>query len=48
MESTEPNREAVIETAKKFISDKYSGYAYPDVPLDEDGNPERYEPGCVN
>jgi len=39
--------EAILELAKKFIFDKYNGYAYPNVPLDEDGHPESYESGCV-
>lgn len=47
-QQTGSKTEAILGVAKQFIFDKYNGYAYPDVPLDEDGNPEDYDPGCVD
>ena len=32
---------------QEIITEHCIGQAFPIVPLDDDGNPERYEPGCV-
>lgn len=39
--------EAAKLLAETCVLKELQGFAYPIVPTDDDGNPQRYDPGCV-